>query len=193
MKEILIIIFSLFSLIEFYAQSEENENCSDIDRYEIKSNISYFPELNIKMNGEWKTFELIDERAELFDYESEELELNGKGSKELIIRWSNSVYGTGGGRTTKGIQIWNLDSGTRILNEITSCSDENFGRNEVSSYYIECQKRIQIDNQIIKVFVKECKSERSNTDNIPDLNSICRLTELKNGEYFFINDKLKLK
>ena len=193
MKEIFIIIFTLFSLIEFYAQSKKNDNCFDINRYEIKSNISYFPELKIKINGEWKTFELIDERAEQFDYECKEIELNKKGSKELVIRWSNGVYGTGGGTTTKGIQIWNLDSGTRILNEIISCSDEKFGRNESSSYYTECQKRIQIDNQIIKVFVKECKSEWSNTDEIPDPNSICRLTELKNGEYFFVNDKLKLK
>ena len=193
MKEIFIIIIFLFSQIEFYAQSKEKDNCFDIARYEIKSNISYFPELKIKMNGEWKTFELIDERAERFVYEYEEIQLNGKGSKELVIRWSNAVYGSGGGSTTKGIQIWDLDSGTRLLNEIVSCADQNFGRHGASSYIVECQKQIQIEGRTIIVYEKNCKTEWSNTEEVSDPTLNCELTKLEEGEYTIVNDKLKRK
>ncbi|MCH8534495.1 MAG: hypothetical protein LAT51_05440 [Flavobacteriaceae bacterium] len=193
MKEIFVIIIFLFSHIEFYAQSKEKDNCFDYTRYEVKSNISYFPELKIKIKGEWKTFELIDERAERFDFECEEIQLNGKGSKELVIRWSNAVYGSGGGYTAKGIQIWDLDSGTRLLNEIVSCSDESFGKQLSSSYFVECQKQIQIEGRTIIVFEKNCKTEWSNTEEVSDPTLNCELTRLEEGEYTIVNDNLKRK
>ncbi len=192
MEKIIAIIIILISQIDSYAQSTEQDNCCDTTRYEVKSNILYFPELKIKIDEEWKTFDLLDERAMRFDYKCEEIELNGKGSKELVIRWSNAIYGTGGGLTTKGIQIWDLDNGTRLLNEIISCSDENFGRHENPSYFIECQKQIHIKDRTIIVYDKNCKTEWSNTEEVPDPTLNCELTKLK-GEYTFVDDKLKRK
>lgn len=165
----------------------------DTTRYEINSNTSNFPELKIKIDEEWKTFELIDEIAERFDYECEQVQLNGKDSKELVIRWSNAIYGSGGGSTIKGIQIWDLDNGTRLLNEITSCSDESFGRHGAPSYLVECQKQIQIEGQTLIVHEKKCDTEWSNTDYVSDPTENYELTTLEEGEYVFEGDVLRKK
>ena len=193
MKEILVSIIILLSQISSFAQSTEKDNCFDTTRYEVKANISYFPELRIKINGEWKTFELIDERAQRFDYKCEVVQLNGKGSKELVIRWCNAIYGTGGGLTTKGIQIWDLDSGTRLLNEIISCSDENFGRHGNPSYFVECQKQIEFINQTVKIYKRTCSTEWSDIKDVPDPTLNCTLTTYDEGEYVFVNGELKKK
>ena len=193
MEKIIVVIIILISQIRSYGQSTEQDNCFDTTRYEVKSNISYFPELRIKIDEEWKTFDLIDERAMRFDYKCEEIELNEKGSKELVIRWSNAIYGTGGGLTTKGIQIWDLDSATRLLNKIISCSDENFGRHGNPSYFVECQKQIQIRGRTIIVYEKNCTTEWSDTEEVPDPTLNCELTKLEEGEYTFVDDKLKKK
>lgn len=193
MKEIFAFIIILISQIGIYAQSTEKVICLDTTKYEVNSTISNFPELRIKIDGKWKTFDLIDEIAERFDFECEEVELNGNNSKMLVIRWSNAIYGTGGGSTTKGLQIWNLESGTRLFNEIVSCSDESFGRHGATSYFVECQKQIQIENGTIIIYPKDCKNEWSSNDEVSDPTLNCKLTTLEQGKYVLVDDELKKK
>lgn len=193
MKGVFVFIIILFSEIGIYAQSTEKIICFNTNTYEINSNISNFPELRIKIDGKWKTFELIDEKAERFDFECEEIELEKNSSKMLVIRWSNTIYGTGGGSMTKGLQIWNLDSGKRLFNEIVSCSDESFGRHGASSYFVECQKQIQIEDGTIVIYPKDCKTEWSSSEENSDPTLNCELTTFEQGKYVFVGDELKKK
>lgn len=190
MKNLFLLIL-LSSTIASFAQATEKSTCVDTARYHINMVASAYPELEIKINGDWKIFPLIDERLERFDYECAEINFNGTGSMELLIRWSNAVYGSGGGSTIKRIQIWNLDNGTRILQEITSCSIENFGRGQDNPYYnVECRKDIEIQENTIIVHKKKCDSGGSATEDLPDPTLNCPLTTLEAETYLFENGQL---
>lgn len=192
MKKIFVLLLILFSPIDLLAQSLGTNNCFNADRYKFREDILY-PEIEIKVRGKWETFRLLDEIADLFQYECEEIELNGYGSKELVIRWSNALYGSGGGTTTKGVQIWDLDSGIRLLNEIVSCSEEIFPRDGASYYFVECKKQIELINQTIKIYKKVCETQGEHNNDIPEPTSNCKLTIYDEGEYVFVNEKLEKK
>lgn len=190
MKKIFVLLLIMFSPIDLFAQSLGTNNCFNADRYKFREDILY-PEIEIKIRGQWETFRLLDEIADLFQYKCEEIELNGYGSKELVIRWSNSLYGSGGGTTTKGVQIWDLDSGIRLLNEIVSCSEESFPRDGASYYFMECKKQIEFINQTIKIYKKVCEIEGAHSKDIQKPTSNCKLTIYDEGEYVFVNEKLE--
>ena len=176
-----------------YAQLPDTDNCSLNSRYKIEYNNGNYPEIKIEMKGEWKNFEILDERALDFNYICLEVELDGEDSKELVIEWSNAIYGSGGGSTIKGIQIWDLNNGIKLLNEVVSCSIESFGRFDNKPYLIECEKVIEILDHKIIVNQKHCKISRTDVDNVPDPALNCQLTALEEGRYFFANGELKKK
>ncbi len=144
--------------------------------------------IEIQINDKWETYALLDDVSR-FSYECQRLEIDGTDSKELIIKWSNSSYGTGGGIAQKGIQIWDLDSAIKLFDEVYYCSDEQFGRHGAKAYLINCHKHIEVHNQKIIVAEKTCETEWNETDHEPDPN--CPLTTLDKGVYIFSNGELK--
>jgi len=193
MKEFLIVTISLLTQLGSYGQSVDTVVCSDTTQYEVFTNDADFPALRVYIEHEWKTFILIEELADQFSYDDEQIQLNGTGSCELVIRWRNSMYGSGGGSVIEGVQIWDLDNGINIFNEIVSCSDESFGRHESPSYLIECQKKIEITNNTLIISEKSCDIEWSETEDIPDPTENCELTAYDAGTYVFRNGKLELQ
>lgn len=194
MKGISIIVAILFFSIDSIAQKPDKLLCSDTTKYRLNfDSESYSSELGIKIKEEWKTFQLPEYLFEDSHYECQEIELSGSGSKELILRWETSMYGTGYGSNIGGIQIWNLDNGTKLLDEITYCSVECLGKSEEPPYFVECQKKIEIIDSKIRVRRKSCMTKWSEADNVPDPTSNCSLSTLDEGTYYFENGNLKKK
>ena len=192
MRGISIIIAFVFFSIDSIAQESDKSSCSDTSRYRLNINSDSYSELEIKVRGEWKTFQLPEDFFSFSHYECQEIELNGTGSKELVLRWETSTRGTDYGSNIGGIQIWNLDNGTKLLDEINYCSEECMGKSE-PSYFIACQKKIQIIDNAIIVHRKSCNAEWSEVDNVPDPTSYCSLSTLEEGTYYFENGNLKKK
>lgn len=185
MKAVLLLAGLFVSMI-----SHAQESACESSAYRIHSSSSLFPQLEIKVDGVWKFFPLTDEHPENFHFECREAELSGSGSAELVIIWSNAVYGSGGGTIVEGIQIWDLDAGKRLFNEITSCSDENFGRGGSEGYFSICKKQIVVSQSEIKINEKICHTEWSENEIAPDPIINCPLTALNEGVYFFRNGEL---
>ena len=193
MHKALFFILFLFYGCAAFNQTIDKNHCSDSSKYRLDNLSSKYSEIEILVNGKWISFDFIEEIPQIFNYKCDELELTGDSIKELVIYWSNSVYGSGGGRIIKGIQIWNLNTVKRIFNEITYCSDESFGRGETPYSFIEYIKEIKIENGILIVNDKQKKINDSKKDKFELLNDFCSLSELIKGKYTLLNDNLELK
>ena len=178
----------LFLGLQIHSYAQQTGDC-DTTRYRIML-YDAMVEIEIKTAGEWRAFSLLDSTGGQFTWSCEEAELNQTGSKELVIRWSHAVYGTGGGTTTGGIQIWDLDKGVRILDEVVACSEENFGRGQGKSYFVHCQKEVIIQNGVIAIAPKACGVERSEMENPPDPTLNNPITSLRPGNYVFEHGRL---
>ena len=86
MKELFIVTISLLTQFGSHGQSANTVACSDTTQYEIFTNDADFPALRVYIEHEWKTFILIEELADQFSYDDEQIQLNGTGSCELVIR-----------------------------------------------------------------------------------------------------------
>lgn len=194
MRTLLSIIMITFIQITSNGQNFKASSCVDSSKYRLDGKLPY-AELEIKINNNWKSFRFIEETLGRFNCTCAQVELNDSGSKELVVKWSNARYGSGGGSTKQGIQIWNLDNGTRFLKEITSCSEENFGRHEAKGYLVVCNKEIELIEKRLRVHEKKCKTKWSEAEDVPDPVSYnsCSLTTLNKGIYLFKNGALKQK
>lgn len=181
--------FTLASLASF-AQVTNQPSCVDTTKYRLAPKESdTYGEIQIKVDGKWASFSIMDETPDMFEYRCEEVELNGSGSKELVLFWKNATYGSGGGFAFKGIKIWNLDNGIVLFNEIYSCSEESFGRHGSERFLIEYRKNIEVSELSITVNEEEFLSEGSESD-LSSLGENCVLTDLKAGVYTLQNGKL---
>ncbi len=170
------------------------KECTEISKFRIIDDKGLaFPYIEIKVNGDWKTFNITKSAVGIFKFDYQEMEINGLNSKALILKWSNSVYGSGGGTNTEGFQIWDLENATKLFDEITYCSEESFGRNG-NRYLLSCQKKIKIKNKNIKVYKSTCSIEgNSQNDEIKTLMENCNLSELEPDIYIFRNKQLTKK
>ena len=146
-------------------------------------------ELEINVEGTWKRFGIIDGRINSFKFEYLERELNGAGSKELVLKWKHSNYGSGGGNDTWGIQVWDIDTATRLLNEITYCAEQSFGRGGATAYIKSVKKEITIRGGHILVAEYEYP-DQSNVSSPPLPYEVSRL---KAGKYSLKGGMLKYK
>ena len=167
----------------------EIKNSIETSKFRIDTKGAEFAEIEIRINQNWQIFSIIEEPLGSFEFECQEVEMNGIGSKELILKWSNSVYGSGGGTVTKGLQIWNLDNATKLLNEITYCSEESFGR-DGNPYININEKKFEIKKSNIKVYKEKLVIENYNVMNLSDY---CKLSNIKSGTYKLKNGMLKLR
>jgi hypothetical protein len=189
-KNQLLLIFLLFSTSILFAQEHINQ-CIDSSKFVLTGDGYDYPELSIKIDDEWRSFPLFEEITDQFGCNCQLVQLNQIGSKELIIRYINSSYGSGGGSSSEGIQIWNLDSGIILLDELTACSEESFGKHGGASYHITSQKRIEIQNETIIINAQEFITEWNNADYNPTLSDECKLIQLEPGMYNFAGNKLE--
>lgn len=198
MRNNFILIFTLLLIQSCSSQSKLKPDSTDIsNNLENKKfrviDDSVFPYIEIKTNGKWQDFRIIENPAGSFECEYFVTKINGLDSKALILNWSNAVYGSGGGTQTKGLEIWNLDNATKLLDEIVFCSEESFGRNGRKYYLITCQKEIKIENKNINVYKLKCETEQNKDDKIEILKDNCDLSTIKPDIYIFSNGQLKRK
>ena len=160
LKKNVLFIFVLFFSILSYAQPLHGiRNCEmDSSRFYIDSDGIYLV-LKILIDSNWTDNYIVDEAFDYFELNCELIDFNGIGSDELVLNWKTSTYGTGGGSIFGGVQIWNLDNGVKIFDELNYHLQENFGRGEAIPWLISCEKKINITTNQIVVDTMTCKEE----------------------------------
>lgn len=101
-------------------------------RYSVKNSLYYNIDedkimLEFWEKGEWRSYKFLEGPLDL-SAECSLKDLVGNETKELIIRWSRKVFGSGGGYKQEGIQIWSLDSIRRLFKTTYHCEQTAFGR-----------------------------------------------------------------
>jgi hypothetical protein len=192
MKTFLKILPLVVLLTSCYCQlkTEKTFYCDQIEttRYRIDTKGAACAIIDININGQWKSYDIISEPLGTFEFSVQEKELNNIGSKELILRWVNSEYGSGGGTVKKGLQLWDLDSATLLFDEIIFCSMESFGRGNGNAFINVCEKKIEIINKTIMIEDQICELDVQN-----DINLDCELSKINTGQYTLMDSLLKKK
>ena len=195
----LIFVITLCAIDTLTAQSltKDKNDCIDSCNYCNLYNIiidNHLPYIELK-NENQKHFQISQEPAgHDFDIKCDEINLDNKGSDELLIFWKNSAYGSGGGSSYGGIQIYNLDSGKRIFNEITFFSLESFHRPPTSpASYISCKIDVNITEMQISIGHKRFEARWIDSLNYQNGWETEYISKLNKGVYFFSNDTLKMK
>ncbi len=191
------IIFCINNKLNAQIQTDDKIDCIDSCNYCDLYNLTldYKGPYIYLTNGNKNHFQILQEPTGLdYDISCEEVNLDNEGSDELVIFWENRVYGSGGGSTTGGVQIYNLDSGTRIFNELTFCSIESFHRPPSSpAYTMTCRIDIKITD--MQIFIGRKRYEANWIESLNYQNGWeddC-ISSLEQGVYSFSNDTLKLK
>lgn len=180
-------LFLLIISTSVCAQDSKEQDYKDTLLFEINEN-----QLKLNINEIWKIFDIveIDDIGGL-EFESTPLTFQPSNIHALMISWSNSLYGSGGGLIVRGIKIWNIKNGELLLDEITSCSNESFGRFDSDRYLVSCRKEIQVTDSLIKVSRIYCEEDWFN-QGFEYPNEYCNFSNLESGTYI-INDKGELK
>ncbi len=188
-KPFLLVCLVLLTFLKVHAQTESYFCTPPEDSSLYRIAIDWEANIEIKMNGEWKSFSVFDDNdIDHFGLDCERIELNHSGQQELVLHWERRYYGSGGGTVVRNIQIWDLDNGQRLLDEITYCSDESFGRHG-DSYFVYCQTPISPEEGGIRVNEKSCKTERSENGAGSDPTENCKLSGLSAGLYHYENEE----
>lgn len=174
---ILKICLFILSVSGCFYQTKPTSGLQQIEtsRFRINTVGAAYAEIEIFKDAIWKVYEIIDEPIGTFEFSVQERELNKKGTKELILFWTNRQYGSGGGSEMRGIQIWDLDRVATIFDEVNFCSTESFGDESRNGFVNVCKKKIEIKNQYIVVGNQSCEYSGS-SDFDPLVN--CKLTKL---------------
>lgn len=192
MKNILIIALSVLFQSVLFCQNEtisidlNNGTCGDTSKFYINTEGTY-AEINIKVKDDWRAFLIMNETIGNFKYDCDLIDLYGGSSKELVINWSNANYGSGGGTTIKGIQIWDLEFGQKILGELVYCSEEVFGKEDIEASFSYCKKPLKIKKQVIKVSETICNEEWGTRDATSEESFCCKVSSLQKGSYSIKN------
>lgn len=179
----LFLVSSLFNLV--YSQkrnSKQNDfNCKNNDKFNL---------IQIPQGDERGVYIKFDEDSygrkhpffkdyKPIEYSCSLKEITGEGPKELIIRWTNKAYGTGGGREQKGIQIWSLKSRKRLFKAKTLCREESFGRQDAEGYVVKCQRAVKIRKKEISIGGIKCEKEGEWEES----NASCFMDSIESGHY----------
>lgn len=112
----------------------------------------------------------------------EEFEIDGKGTKEIVINWNFLGKINNINAILKGVQIWNIDEQICYLNEYTVCLEERYAKNTDSHYYAGCERQIYFENNMLNITAFDCDIDLS-FDILPDVIYL--------GKYEFVNGKFE--
>lgn len=138
------------------------------------------PQLVIIHNGKASYHSLQEDmKGEEMKFECELRQLNDRGPKELILKWSIAIYGSGGGMNYAGLSIWDLEADSLLFKANTYCSEESFGRHGGERFLHSCEIPIEFLENGIKINKRECQGFELET--LEDLQDYCLLKDLKPG------------
>ncbi len=110
-----------------------------------------------------------------------EIELDGKGSKELLIYWNFLGKMDNINLLLKGIQIWNIDEQICYLDEYTTIFEERYMKTTDSHYYAGCERDIKFENDLLNITSFDCDMDLS-LDILPETIYVGKY-EFKNGKF----------
>ena len=173
---------------------------SGFDNCKCDSSKFYFEEysagtvgLNIKIDSIWFNFNVIDYPCDYFEINCERVNFSNVSSNDLVLNWKVRSYGTGGGQEEGGVQVWNLDKGTKMFDEKNYYLSENFGRGETIPWLVSCEKKIKVTTNKVKVDSIVCVEEWNRSDmSAKEIieNAVVKLTSLE-GIYKYVSGNLK--
>lgn len=171
-------LFFLGTILSFTALKAQ-EACADSSSFYIYHG-EYMPQLVIIHNGKASYHSLQEDmKGEEMKFECELRQLNDRGPKELILKWSIAIYGSGGGMNYAGLSIWDLEADSLLFKANTYCSEESFGRHGGERFLHSCEIPIEFLENGIKINKRECQGFELET--LEDLQDYCLLKDLKPG------------
>jgi hypothetical protein len=107
--------------------------------------------LVIRRDGAWIAFDIPYVRRSV---ELELVDIDGAGSRELVVHGTAGLYGSGGGTTFSGISIYRIDTVvTRLVEATDGLSEEAFAReyNRAPKDLRSCHREIAILHRQLRI------------------------------------------
>ena len=187
------LLLFLFLSVRFLATAQDPPTLSnDISRYILYADGMY-PELQALVKGKWRAYTLFDfEPNGDFSFEIKDVDLGENGSLELMIIWEDRLYGSGGGMVTKGLQIWDLEIGKRVFNEVILVMEEAFGKQDVNPYIISCQIDVEVIEGNLDISTEHCNGQWGLSSPLEAIASVGQQTFFSAGRYSYQNGQFDI-